>query len=152
MVESEARRWCGNRFGGEYDKYIEKLAQVRKMLYLCTMIPRGKCYRILVVAVMMVWLSSLQGVCAGTPMPWSEAREVVREAYRMHGEGKAYEDSVSLAQAYTELNKWKYLFPTDFVRACYYYGRWLRALKDLVPHRWLIVQQIKMLFVDRSSG
>lgn len=90
------------------------------------MIPRGKGYRILVVAVMTLWLSSLQGVCAGTPMPWSNAREVVREAYRMHGEGKAYEDSVSLAQAYTKLKKWKYLFPTDFVRACYYYGRWLR--------------------------
>ena len=90
------------------------------------MIPRGKGYRILVVAVMTLWLSSLQEVCAGTLMPWSKAREVVREAYRMHGEGKAYEDSVSLAQAYTELNKWKYLFPTDYVRACYYYGRWLR--------------------------
>jgi len=90
------------------------------------MIPRGKGYRILVVAVMTLWLSSLQEVCAGTLMPWSEAREVVREAYRMHGEGKAYEDSVSLAQAYTKLKKWKYLFPTDFVRACYYYGRWLR--------------------------
>ena len=96
------------------------------------MIPRGKGYRILVVAVMTLWLSSLQEVCAGTLMPWSEAREVVREAYRMHGEGKAYEDSVSLAQAYTELKKWKYLFPTDFVRACYYYGRWLRAHENPV--------------------
>lgn len=55
-----------------------------------------------------------------------EAQRVVAEADSLRAEGVAYTDSVTMAEAYNTLGKWQYLYPTDYARACYYYGRLLR--------------------------
>ena len=55
-----------------------------------------------------------------------EAQRVVAEADSLRTEGVAYTDSMALAEAYNTLEKWQYLYPTDYTRACYYYGRLLR--------------------------
>lgn len=59
-----------------------------------------------------------------------EAQEVVAEADSLRAEGVAYTDSVTMAEAYNTLDKWQYIYPTDYARACYYYGRLLRNNDD----------------------
>ena len=61
-----------------------------------------------------------------------EAQEVVAQADSLRAEGVAYTDSMALAEAYNTLEKWQYLYPTDYARACYYYGRLLRNNDDPV--------------------
>ena len=59
-----------------------------------------------------------------------EAQDVVKTADSLRAEGVAYTDSMALAEAYNTLEKWQYLYPTDYARACYYYGRLLRNNDD----------------------
>ena len=61
-----------------------------------------------------------------------EAQEVVAQADSLRAEGVAYTDSMALAEAYNTLEKWQYLYPTDYARVCYYYGRLLRNNDDPV--------------------
>lgn len=56
-----------------------------------------------------------------------EAQYVVAQADSLRSQGKLYEDSARLAQAYSTLNQWHYFYADDFVHACYHYGRLLRA-------------------------
>lgn len=56
-----------------------------------------------------------------------EAQQVVAQADSLRSQGKLYEDSARLAQAYSTLNQWHYFYADDFVHACYHYGRLLRA-------------------------
>ena len=41
-------------------------------------------------------------------------------------------DSLALAEAYTLLGHWRLIYPDDYARACYYYGRMLRHRGDQV--------------------
>ena len=41
-------------------------------------------------------------------------------------------DSLALAEAYVTTGKWRYIYPDDYARACYYYGRLLRFRNDQV--------------------
>ena len=61
-----------------------------------------------------------------------EAQEVIAVADSLRAEGQGYTDSVVIAEAYNTLEKWQYIYPTDYARACYYYGRLLRAKDDPV--------------------
>ena len=61
-----------------------------------------------------------------------EAREVIAVADSLRAEGQGYTDSVVIAESYNTLEKWQYLYPTDYVHACYYYGRLLRNNDDPV--------------------
>ena len=61
-----------------------------------------------------------------------EAREVIAVADSLRAEGQAYTDSVVIAEAYNTLEKWQYIYPTDYVHACYHYGRLLRNNDDPV--------------------
>ena len=60
-----------------------------------------------------------------------EAQEVVahadslREAH-LYAQNE-YDDSLSLAQAYSTLSDWQCVFPDDYAHACYHYGRLLRT-------------------------
>ena len=60
-----------------------------------------------------------------------EAQEVIahadslREAH-LYAQNE-YDDSISLAQAYSTLSDWQCVFPDDYAHACYHYGRLLRA-------------------------
>ncbi len=61
-----------------------------------------------------------------------EAREVIAVADSLRAEGQGYTDSVVIAEAYNTLDKWQYLYPTDYAHACYHYGRLLRNNDDPV--------------------
>ena len=61
-----------------------------------------------------------------------EAREVITVADSLRAVGQGYTDSVAIAEAYNTLEKWQYLYPTDYVHACYHYGRLLRNNDDPV--------------------
>ena len=95
------------------------------MSYLCSMIAKGHMFLSIVVAVSLL----LTGC---SPQALHEAQEVVAEADSLRTEGVAYTDSVTIAEAYNTLEKWQYLYPTDYARACYYYGRLLRNNDDPV--------------------
>ncbi len=60
------------------------------------------------------------------------AREVIAAADSLRAEGQGYTDSVVIAEAYNTLEKWQYIYPTDYVHACYHYGRLLRNNDDPV--------------------
>ena len=61
-----------------------------------------------------------------------EAREVITVADSLRAVGQGYTDSVVIAEAYNTLEKWQYIYPTDYVHACYHYGRLLRNNEDPV--------------------
>ena len=83
------------------------------------MITRG-CY--------CIWILLLVGL-AGTgcsSRAVHEAQAVVAEADSLRAEGKMYEDSAQLAQAYETFGKWKWFYADEYAHACYHYGRILR--------------------------
>ena len=47
-------------------------------------------------------------------------------------EGRLYDDSLALAEAYTLLGHWRLIYPDDYARACYYYGYLLRQHNNQV--------------------
>ena len=47
-------------------------------------------------------------------------------------EGRLYDDSLALAEAFATTGRWRYIYPNDYARACYYYGRLLRNRGDQV--------------------
>ena len=47
-------------------------------------------------------------------------------------EGVIYDDSLALAEAHSTLGHWRLIYPDDYARACYYYGRLLRNRNDQV--------------------
>ena len=83
-----------------------------------------------------ILLSVVLAVCllltGCSPQAVREAQRVVAEADSLHAERVAYTDSVTMAEAYNTLDKWQYIYPTDYARACYYYGRLLRNNDDPV--------------------
>lgn len=70
----------------------------------------------------------------------SEAKQIVAQADSVWAEGDMYSDSLSLAQAYETLSSFNdpllstlnSQLSTDFVHACYHYGKLLRAKDDPV--------------------
>ena len=61
-----------------------------------------------------------------SPRALHEAQRVVAEADSMRAEGRMYDDSVHLAQAYERLGSWQWCYADDYAHACYHYGRLLR--------------------------
>ena len=57
---------------------------------------------------------------------------MIAVADSLRAKGQGYTDSVAIAEAYNTLEKWQYLYPTDYVHACYHYGRLLRNNDDPV--------------------
>ena len=98
---------------------------MQKKWYLCGMKVRWGILLSIVVAVGVM----LTG-CSSRAL--REAQRVVAQADSLRAEGVAYTDSVTMAEAYNTLEKWQYLYPTDYARACYYYGRLLRNNDDPV--------------------
>ena len=76
-------------------------------------------------------LPDMQGmVCAASqfsPFTFHEARQTLAAADSVRvNEGRLYDDSLALAEAYVTTGKWRYIYPNDYARACYYYGYLLR--------------------------
>ena len=62
-----------------------------------------------------------------------EARHTLAAADSLRvNEGRLYDDSLALAEAYTLLGHWRLIYPDDYARACYYYGYMLRQHGDQV--------------------
>ena len=61
-----------------------------------------------------------------------EAQKVVAECDSLLNAGLLYEDSASLAGAVGTLNHYRLLYPTEYAKANYYYGRLLRSRENYV--------------------
>jgi len=56
-----------------------------------------------------------------------EAQETVAQADSLRAEGRLYDDSVRLSEAYETLGRWQWRHADSYVHACYHYGRLLRS-------------------------
>ena len=81
----------------------------------------------------IVWVLAavVLSACAAPKTP-EEALRTVAEADSLWLSGRTYSDSVSLAQAYTDLYRQSNAYPDEFAHACYHYGRLLRTQNDPV--------------------
>ena len=71
--------------------------------------------------------------CSCTAEPLCEARKTLAVADSLRvNEGRLYDDSLALAEAYTLLGHWRLIYPDDYARACYYYGYLLRQHNNQV--------------------
>lgn len=61
-----------------------------------------------------------------SPRALHEAQGVVAQADSLRAEGRMYDDSLALAQAYGTLGQWQWFYADDYAHACYHYGRLLR--------------------------
>ena len=61
-----------------------------------------------------------------SPRALHEAKRVVVEADSLRAEGRMYDDSLALAQAYGTLGQWSWFHADEYAHACYHYGRLLR--------------------------
>lgn len=65
--------------------------------------------------------------------PVRDAQQTVAQADSLRvNEGATCDDSLALAEAYSTLEHWRLIYPDDYARACYYYGRLLRSRGDQV--------------------
>ena len=75
----------------------------------------------------------LAGVVSACTPAVHESRHTLAVADSLRvNEGRLYDDSLALAEAYTLLGHWRLIYPDDYARACYYYGRMLRHRGDQV--------------------
>ena len=93
-------------------------------------------YRAYIVSLLCL-LSGMRGtVCATSQsslFTFHEARQVLAAADSMRvNEHRLYDDSLALTEAYVTTGKWRYIYPNDYARACYYYGYMLRQHGDQV--------------------
>ena len=81
---------------------------------------------------------------------WSEARHTldVADSLRVN-EGRLYNDSLALAEAYTLLGHWRLIYPDDYAHACYYYGRMLRHRGNQVAAMRAFIAGCHAPYVDR---
>ena len=81
---------------------------------------------------------------------WSEARHTldVADSLRVN-EGRLYDDSLALAEAYMLLGHWRLIYPDDYARACYYYGRMLRHRGDQVAAMRAFIAGSHAPYLDR---
>ena len=94
-------------------------------------------HRTYIVLLLLCLLSGMQGtVCAtsqSSPFTFHVARQTLAAADSMRvNEGRLYDDSLALVEAYATTGKWRYIYPNDYARACYYYGYMLRQHGDQV--------------------
>ena len=79
-----------------------------------------------IVAMKKFLLTILSVLCLLSCSRVEEARKVVAVAEAMRlGEGKIYSDSTKLAETVNALKPFRWIYPTDYARANYYYGRLL---------------------------
>ena len=69
---------------------------------------------------------------ACSPRALQDAQRTVAQADSLRLARCAYNDSLSLAQAYETLGQWKWLYADVYAHACYHYGRLLREKENPV--------------------
>lgn len=77
---------------------------------------------------------------ACTPRFVREAQDVVAQADSSWQAGQPYADSAFLAQSYRTLEHWQWVYPDDYVHACYHYGRLLREKENPVAAMECFIQ------------
>ena len=79
-----------------------------------------------------------------------EARQTLAVADSLRvNEGRLYDDSLALAEAYTLLGHWRLIYPDDYARACYYYGRLLRNRGNQVAAMQAFIAGAHAPYLDR---
>ena len=88
--------------------------------------------------------------CSCTAEPLCEARKTLAVADSLRvNEGRLYDDSLALAEAYSTFGHWRLIYPDDYARACYYYGRMLRYRGDQVAAIRAFIAGSHAPYVDR---
>ena len=82
-------------------------------------------FRSLLIALSLLLLAMGGSGCSGSRI--HQARAVLYEADSLRAAGVPYNDSLLLGEAVDAFASCRYLFPTDYARASYFYGRCLRA-------------------------
>ena len=82
--------------------------------------------------------------------PVRDAQQTVAQADSLRvNEGVTCDDSLALANAYTTLGHWRLIYPNDYARACYYYGRMLRNHNDQVSAMRAFINGTHAPYVQR---
>ena len=88
--------------------------------------------------------------CSCTAEPLCEARKTLAVADSLRvNEGRLYDDSLALAEAYSTLGHWRLIYPNAYARACYYYGRMLRHRGDQVAAMRAFIAGSHAPYIDR---
>ena len=82
--------------------------------------------------------------------PLREAQRTVSvaDSLRMN-ECRQYDDSLALAEAYSTLGRCRLVYPDDYARACYYYGRMLRQHNNQVAAMQAFINGSHAPYVQR---
>lgn len=92
----------------------------------------------------------LAGVVSACTPAVHESRHTLAVADSLRvNEGRLYDDSLALAEAYTLLGHWRLIYPDDYARACYYYGRMLRSRGDQVSAMRAFISGTHAPYVQR---
>ena len=79
-----------------------------------------------------------------------DARQTISMADSMRvNEHRLYDDSVALAEAYVTTGKWRYIYPNDYARACYYYGYLLRQHGNQVAAMQVFIAGTHAPYIQR---
>lgn len=82
--------------------------------------------------------------------PVRNAQQTVAMADSLRvNEGVTCDDSLALAEAYSTLGHWRLIYPDDYARACYYYGRMLRNRNDQVAAMRAFISGTHAPYVQR---
>ena len=82
------------------------------------------------------------------PVRDAQRTVAVADSLRVN-EGVICNDSLALADAYTTLGQWRLVYPDDYARACYYYGRMLRNRNDQVAAMRAFISGTHAPYVQR---
>lgn len=86
--------------------------------------------------------------CARMSVREAQRTVAVADSLRVN-EGRLYDDSLALAEAYSTFGRWRYIYPNDYARACYYYGRLLRNRGDQVAAMQAFIAGSHATYVQR---
>ena len=99
---------------------------------------------VLLCAVMLLGLPC----CSSIPVRHAQQTVAVADSLRVN-EGATCDDSLALAEAYSTLGHWRLIYPDDYARACYYYGRMLRQHNNQVAAMQAFISGSHAPYVQR---
>ena len=102
-------------------------------------------------SIVFLFLLCLHSCLQSCTSPVGEARQVLAAAESMRvNEGRLYDDSLALAEAYATTGKWRYIYPNEYARACYYYGYLLRQHGDQVAAMQAFIAGTHAPYIQRT--
>ena len=108
--------------------------------------------RIYIVLLLFCLLSAVPSPAGACSHAVREARKTLVMADSMRvNEGRLYDDSLALAEAYTTFGRWRLVCPNDYARACYYYGYLLRQHGDHVAAMQAFIAGTHAPYIQRVA-